>query len=248
MEKIDVIILTNNEEDVIADAIISAKGWAENIFVIDAGSTDRTVEIAGENGAQVIENKFKDFSDQRNFAIKKAKSSWVLYLDADERLTEDFKKELSKQLNSDDAGGYIVKRKTYYFGRDWGFEDEVARVFKVCEFDKWTGVVHETAHTKGELKTINSPILHFTHRNLEQMLKKTNNWSNYEAKLRYDAKHPKMHGWRFLRVMCSEFCRSYFGQKGYKNGTYGFIESIYQAYSIFITYAKLWEMQKKSGN
>jgi hypothetical protein len=80
------------------------------------------------------------------------------------------------------------------------------------------------------------------------MLAKTNNWSKLEAKLRFDTNHPPMRGWRFIRVMMSEFMRSYFKEKGYKNGTYGLIEAIYQSYSIFITYAKLWEMQNNKSD
>lgn len=245
--KIDVIILSNNEEDVIEGAIKSVKGWASNIILIDSESTDNTVKIAKENGAIVISHKFKDFSDQRNFAIKHAKSKWVFYLDSDERTTKEFKKELEEKINSEEFAGFEIKRKTYYFGKDWGFEDKVTRVFNVSKFDKWKGVVHETAFVDGEIGLIESSIEHFTHRNLEQILSKTNDWSEYEAKLRFDANHPKMSGWRFFRVMVSEFLRSYFKEKGYKNGTYGFIEAIYQSYSIFITYAKLWEMQNNKS-
>ena len=243
MEKIDVIILTNNEENVIEDALKSVKDWTKNIFVIDAGSNDKTLGIAKKYDAKIISHKFLDFSQQRNFAIKQAKSPWVMYLDADERVTSEFKSELEIAIENDKFAGFEVKRKTYYYGRDWGLKDKVARVFKVDKFDKWSGVVHETAYINGELGQIKSPIEHFTHRNLEQMLNKTNNWSEFEAKLRFDSNHPPMRGWRFIRVMCSAFVRSYFREKGYKNGTYGLIEAIYQSYSMFITYAKLWEMQ-----
>jgi hypothetical protein len=79
------------------------------------------------------------------------------------------------------------------------------------------------------------------------MLNKTIDWSQTEAQLRYSGKHPKMAGWRFFRVMATGFFNSYIRQKGYKAGTAGLIESIYQGYSMFITYARLWEMQQKHG-
>lgn len=246
--KIDVIILTNNEEDVIEDALKSVKGWAENIIIIDAGSTDKTIEIAKKYKVHIFVNKFLDFSTQRNFGFKKAKSNWVLYLDADERVTEDFKKELLERIKNDKKVAFKIKRKTYYFKKDWGMADSVARVFDAEKFIEWRGLVHETAFFNGEIGVVESPIEHFTHRNLEQMLVKTNNWSEFEAKLRFDAKHPKMSGWRFFRVMIGEFIRSYFKDRGYRNGTYGLIEAIYQSYSMFITYAKLWEMQNEKKN
>ena len=101
MEKIDVIILTNNEEDVIENALKSIKGWAKNIIVVDSGSTDRTLEIAKKYEAEILSSKFIDFSQQRNFAIKQAKSPWVMYLDADERVTSEFKSELEIAIEND---------------------------------------------------------------------------------------------------------------------------------------------------
>ncbi len=92
-----------------------------------------------------------------------------------------------------------------------------------------------------------APVHHFTHQNLSQMLTKTIEWSDHEAKLRFDAKHPVMTPLRFVRVMITGFMDSYIQGKGYKNGTEGFIESVYQAYSMFITYAKLWEKQNKKS-
>lgn len=249
MKDITVIILALNEEDVIKDAILSARDIAKEILVINANSTDRTKEIAENHGATVISHQFKDFSDQRNFAILHAKTPWVLYLDADERLTDGFKKELLATVDLYDekgsTGGFYIYRKTFYFGRDWGLTDRVQRLFYREKFIEWYGVVHETPKIHGEFAEIKSPILHFTHRTLSQMLTKTNEWSEYEAMLRLKADHPHMTPWRFLRVMSTEFFNSYVKNKGYKNGTNGVIEGIYQAFSMFITYAKLWEMQQK---
>ncbi len=244
-EKIDVVILTYNEEEVIEDAIKSVKSFAEKIIVVDSESNDDTGRIAKNNGASVYIHPFKNFSEQRNFALQLSHSSWIFYLDADERVTAEFKDELLEALNESNFSAFIVKRRTFYFGKDWGFEDEVPRIFWRESFKNWTGVVHETPHFMGKSGRLKNPILHYTHRNLRQMLQKTNEWSEYEAKLRHDAHHPPMKPWRFLRVMVSEFFRNYIKLKGYRNGTHGFIESVYQSYSMFITYAKLWELQNK---
>ncbi|HVZ67430.1 MAG TPA: glycosyltransferase family 2 protein [Patescibacteria group bacterium] len=246
---ISLLIITKNEEDVIEDAIKSAKGFADEIIVVD-DSTDKTPEIARKLGARVIENKFKDFSDQRNLAASAAKHAWLFYLDADERLTPEIIKEIKDLLDLYDLTfeemGFWVKRKTFYFGRDWHFEDKVQRFFRKDKFKGWQGVVHETPEVEGKLGLIKNPILHYTHRNLSQMIAKTNEWSEYEAELRLKAHHPKMTWWRFPRVMIPAFFGSYFGGGGYKNGTPGLVEAIYQAFSMFITYGKLWEKQKAS--
>lgn len=249
---LSIIIITKNEEDVISDCIKSIQDIASEIVVVDGKSTDSTAKIAVGLGAKVIINPFENFSEQRNLALKHIKNDWFLYLDSDERATPEFKRELRRTLENFDPeggiGGYYINRKTYYYNHDWGFTDSVQRLFHKDFFVKWQGVVHETPQIKGKFGTIKSPILHYTHRNLSQMLTKTNAWSEYEAKLRFDHHHPQMNTWRFVRVITTGFLQSYFGQKGYKNGVYGLIEAIYQGFSLFITYAKLWELQnaKKS--
>lgn len=246
---ITVVIITHNEEEVLEDAMVSIQGFSKEILIIDSNSTDNTVEIAKKHGAKVITHKMENFSKQRNFALQHVSTDWVFYLDADERLTPEFKMEALNVLSNfspeSNIAGYFVKRQTYYFGKDWGFSDQVQRLFFKKRLREWYGDVHESPKVEGEMGIIASPIIHNTHRNLSQMLEKTNKWSDIEAKLRYDANHPKMAWWRFPRVMFPAFSNSYFKEKGYKNGTKGIIEAMFQAYSMFVTYAKLWELQKK---
>lgn len=246
---ISVIILSYNEEAVIEDCLKSVHGFADEIILIDSRSTDKTVEIAKKYKAKVVEHGLTSFSEQRNIGLEKAKGDWIYYLDADERLTPDFIEEAKDIISSHDAlsdiAGYYINRKTFYFDRDWHFTDQVQRLFYVKKLKGWHGIVHETPTVEGTYGVINSPILHFTHRNLEQMLEKTNKWSDFEAGLRFTADHPHMSWWRFPRVIVPTFFSAYIKQGGYKNGTEGLIESIYQAFSMFITYAKLWELQNK---
>ncbi|MDO8269235.1 MAG: glycosyltransferase family 2 protein [Candidatus Levybacteria bacterium] len=249
MKGLSVVILSKEDEDVIGDAIKSAIGFAEDVVVVDSNKNDKTRLISEKLKARVIKHNFKDFSDQRNYGILNVLTPWVLYLDSDERVTSEFKAEVEKIIKNYDEetgfGGFYINRKTYYYGQDWNFTDKVQRLFYRKKFIEWRGTVHETPIVKGGFGQIESPILHFTHRNLSQMVRKTNEWSEYEARLRLSGNHPALAPWRFLRVMVTEFFNSYIKHKGYKNGTYGFIEAMYQSFSIFITYAKLWELQEK---
>ena len=108
--------------------------------------------------------------------------------------------------------------------------------------------LHESAKIKGTVGRLSGELLHFTHRNLDSMLQKTIEWSEIEAQLRINAHHPTMTWWRFLRVMLTAFYDSYIRQKGWKVGVVGIIEAMYQSFSMFITYARLWEMQQKKDS
>ncbi|MDP2649433.1 MAG: glycosyltransferase family 2 protein [bacterium] len=242
---ISVLIISKNDGDVISNCIKSVKNLADEVIVVD-DSDDETGRIAESLGARVVKNKSQDFASQRNFAASLARNKWIFYIDCDERVTPEFIKEVKETMrafDSEEIGGFFIKRKTFYFGRDWGFEDRVQRIFLKEKFKEWKGIVHETPLIDGTFGDIKEPILHRTHRNLEHMVDKTNEWSEFEADLRIKAHHPKMRAWRFFRVMVTAFIKSYFGAKGYKNGTAGLIEAIYQSFSMFITYAKLWEKQ-----
>lgn len=244
---VSVVILSMNEEDVIERSITSSLLLTSNVLLIDSGSGDKTLEIAKRLGVKVVINPLKNFSDQRNFALTHIKTKWVFFLDADEEITEPLKSEIDAVVNLSGKtyGGYFVKRHTYYFGKDWRMEDGVQRLFRLDVFQKWEGVVHETPVIKGEFGKLNAPLNHYTHRSLSQMIMKTNKWSEYEAKLRFDANHPRMNPLRFGRVMLTGFLRSYIKESGYRNGTHGIIESMYQSFSMFVTYSKLWELQEQ---
>lgn len=243
---VTIVILSSNEADVISHAISSAFLLTNNVILIDSISSDDTVKIAKKMHLKVISHPFKDFADQRNFALDYVSTPWVFYLDSDEQLTDNLVSEIDGLINQakSDFGGYYVGRETYYFGKNWHMKDSVQRLFRKDSLKRWDGVVHETPVVDGNFGYLENCLKHYTHRNLSQMVQKTNSWSAQEAQLRFVANHPAMNPFRFVRVMFTGFLRSYIKEKGYRNGTYGVIESTYQAFSMFVTYAKLWEMQE----
>ena len=133
MNKISVLILTKNEEKNIFACIESARQLVGEIIVVDAESSDKTVEIARKTGAQVFLNPFPDFAGQRNFAMIKASCRWVLYLDADERVTPELASSIKDQTEntSNNFVAYSVKRKNFYLGNhEWPKIEELERLFK----------------------------------------------------------------------------------------------------------------------
>lgn len=245
--KISAIIIAKDEEEMIADCLDSLS-FCDEIVVINNSSRDRTAEIAGKLGAKVFDCDLNDFSKLRDFGLKKISGDLVLYVDADERVDEELKNEIQKVLKgSKRMSAYKVTRKNFYLGNhEWPKTERMERLFDGKKLKGWKGELHETPIFEGEIGDLSGFLLHYTHRNLSQMLKKTIEWSGIEAKLRYDAGHPKMSWWRFPRVMFSTFFDYYVRQKGYKVGVAGLIESMYQSFSTFITYARLWELQRKS--
>lgn len=249
MNKISAVVIAKNEENMIADCIESLS-FCEEILVIDNNSEDKTSEIARHLGAKVYNVKEGNFSDMRNFGLTKAKNYWIFYVDADERVSSSLRDSIENIITNTkiQTSAFRIKRKNFYLGKhEWPNIERLERLFKKRQLKEWYGEIHETARVDGEVGEITDGfLLHYTHRDLSSMLKKTIEWSGVEANLRFKAHHPKVTWWRFFRVMLTAFYNSYIMQKGYKAGAVGVIESIYQSFSMFITYARLWELQNSS--
>ncbi len=245
MIKISAIIIAKNAEALLADCIDSVS-FCDEIIVIDDGSKDRTYEIAKHLGAKAFYFRKESFSEKRNYGLKKAKGKWILYIDTDERVSTELKNNILRVVEKDKAeyATYKLQRKNFYFGNyEWPYVEKLERLFKKSSLQTWQGALHETPVVKGDIGELEGNLLHYSHRDLTSMVEKTIEWSKIEAELRFNSHHPKMSWWRFFRVMITGFYDSYIKQEGWRLGTAGLVESIYQSYSIFITYARLWELQ-----
>lgn len=245
---ISTIIITNNNEDKIKDCLESVKNLPCEILVLDGGSTDKTVEIAKKYGARIIRQKGKGYSSWRNQGIENAKGEWIFYLDSDERVTDELREEIKGVVNNE-ISAYAIPRRNIILGREmrhggW-WPDYVKRLFKKSALKKWVGDLHEEPVFSGSIGHLQNPIVHLKHDNLSEMVEKTNNWSVIEAKLLLDSGHPKMSWWRFFRIMKTEFFYRFFIKLGFLDGPEGVIYALYQMWSKFVTYSKLWEMQKR---
>jgi len=243
--KLSAVVLAKNEEKMITECLKSLS-FADEIIVIDDNSTDKTSKLAKMFTQNVFFHPSENFSERREFGLEKASGDWVLYLDADERITGPLKEEILQMIKGNTRyAALFIKRENTYLGEKWPYQDKVERLFRKEKLLGWYGKVHESPKVDGEIGTLVNSLLHITHRDVVSMMAKTIEWSQIEAKLRYNANHPKVTWWRFLRVMFTQFFDYFIRQGGWKNGTEGWVESIYQAFSIFITYARLWEMQKE---
>ncbi|MEA3355663.1 MAG: glycosyltransferase family 2 protein [Patescibacteria group bacterium] len=243
-----IIVLTSNNQDLIKGCLNSIKSLGD-ILIIDDQSTDDTIDIAKNFKVTILKRKLDIFPKQRTFAIKQAKTPWVLFLDSDERLSSSLRKEIKTILKNPQHSAYKFKRLNYFFGKlikHGGYwPDWQTRLFKVKDFDKFSGAVHETPHYKGSLGKLENHLIHFTHKSLVEGLRKSIDWTKVEANEFIKSNHPPVKWWHLLKAMVKEFFFRYFKKKGFLDGYIGFTESLIQSINRFFVYQQIWEMQQK---
>jgi glycosyltransferase involved in cell wall biosynthesis len=254
MKKISVIIHSLNEEKNIGDCISSAKLLTDKIILIDMESSDKTVEIAKSLDVPVFNFQIKSnyVEPSREFGIKKSKTDWILILDADERITEELAKEIKQLLtiNSSFLTHYRIPRQNI-FGVKWlkhggWWPDYQIRLINKKYFVDWPKRIHSTPQIKGDLGYLKSPLIHYFHGNLSNMVKKTVIFEEIESELLYKA-GKKTTTKTFFRKYLAELYRRLIKKLGFLDGAIGIIESIYQAFSKTITYLFLYEKQSKKS-
>ncbi len=232
---------------------LKSLSWVDEIVVVDSGSSDKTVNIAKRNGAKVFLNKSFSFSSSRNLGLKHAKGEWVLYIDADERVTEELRGEIVLVIGGtiNNYNAYAIPRRNIILGKEFKFggqrPDYVKRLFLKVNLENWDGELHEEPRFKGELGHLKNSLLHIKHESFPEMVEKTNNWSEVEAKLMFLAKHPPMTIPRFFSAILREFWLRMIRQLAFLDGAEGIMYAMYLVFSRFISYAKLWELQYKKG-
>ncbi len=239
------IIIAKDEEDRI-DECVHSLSFCDEIIVIDNGSIDTTREVAKCFGARVISFPSLSFAALRDQGCKEAKGEWILYVDADERVSSKLKESIEALRKEENTHlvAFRIQRINKFLGVEFSYVEHIVRLMKRSAFVRWEGEVHETALVAGTVGDLVGVLYHDTHRTLTHMVEKTNKWSVIEARLRFEAGHPTIVPWRILRVMITGFFDAYIKRGGIRSGTVGCIESIYQAFSMFITYAKLYELQR----
>lgn len=248
---LSIILIAKNEEKNI-EQCINSFNIGDEFIVVDSGSEDKTISVAKKYKARIIEYKGGAFSEWRNAGKDAARGNWLFYIDADERMTPSLETELSGIItNETDSSpkAFAVPRQNIIFGRvmkhagQW--PDYQMRFFKKSSLIGYKNQLHEIAEFRGEEGKLKNYLVHIKHDNLSDMVTKTNRWSDIEAKLLYDSGHPLMVWWRFIRIMLTELWIRVVRQKGILDGFEGLLYAIYQMWSKFITYAKLWELQKQ---
>jgi len=245
--KISLITITKNEEELIAQCLKSAWFCDEKI-VVDSFSTDRTVEIARECGAQVFQHEFTNYVMQKQMALDRATGDWVLLMDADEQATHDLGQEIIRETGSPSAEGYRIQRMLFHLGRYdlRGIEpDKPVRLFRRDRGHIGGRDPHDKVVVDGKVARLQGRILHFSYRDITDHVATMNRFSTRAA-----AEHEPtaMTPLKMVVNPIARFFVFYIVRGGILEGIRGFYAAATSAFYVFLKYAKMYERRLNSRN
>lgn len=250
MQKISAVISAYNEEKNIEDCLASLKGFADEIIIIDNTSQDKTKELAKKFTDKIFvrPNDAVMLNKNKNFGFEKASGEWILSLDADERLTDELKTEIKKSLKDIKVDGYEIPRKNIIFNK-WiknsiWWPDYNLRLFRNGKGSFPEKHVHEKLVIDGNIKKLTNPMIHYNYQTISQFIKKMDN-TYTESEVENFIKSGKNINWYdAVKFPLDDFLKTFFAQKGYKDGIHGLVLSMLQAFYAFIVFAKVWEKKE----
>ncbi|MGB9706711.1 MAG: glycosyltransferase family 2 protein [Microgenomates group bacterium] len=245
---ISAVVLTKNEEKNIAPCLKSL-WWCDEIIVIDDYSENETIPRIKNLKLKIYKRHLGgDFAKQRNFGLKKAQGEWVLFVDADERVTPALAAEIKKKILKTPYQGFYLKRQDFWGGKLLQY-GETANI-KLLRLGKksagwWERPVHEVWKIKGRIGELKNPLLHYPHQTVSDFLKDINFYTDLNAKFFYQ-KGVKTSCWQILAYPAGKFIVNYFLKRGFLDGTAGFIFALFMSFHSFLTRAKLWLLGQNS--
>jgi len=244
---ISAVVLTKNEEKNLQECLESVR-WVDEIIVIDDNSTDKTVEIAKSLKAKVFSHPLNNnFAEQRNFGLERAKGEWVLFVDADERVSPELAAEIKKEIKNTKVDGFYLKRQDFFGGRALKYgETANVRLLRLGRKGKgeWRREVHEVWEIKGETEELKNPILHYPHQTLSDFIDHINFHSTLHAQaLKKEGVRPSL--WRIIFYPKAKFIQNYIFRLGFLDGTPGIIVALMMSFHSFLARGKLYFLWKK---
>jgi len=250
--KISGLVITYNEEKNIEDLIKNLE-FVDELIIVDSYSTDKTLKIIEQYpNIKLIKNVFTDYASQRNLALNHAEFPWILFIDADERITEGLRHEILEVVNNKDA------KDAYYFYRTFMFKnqrlyfsgwqtDKNIRLFKNGKAKYIdTKLVHEKLIVEGSIGILKHKLIHFSYNNYSVYKNKMVAYGKLKAK-ELHAKGLKPSPFHFYVKPLYKFIHSYFIRLGILDGKKGIIISYLNALSIYVRYPELKKLNKKSS-
>jgi len=249
---LSVIILTKNEEHNIVDCIENVS-FADEILIIDDYSQDRTIEIIkklSNKKIKIFQRNLQDnFSDQRNFGLSKSTKDWVLFLDADERISLSLQYEILSVLNDSIAqvSGYYIRRRDVIWGRKlmYGETGNIKHLrLAKKNVGRWEGRIHEVWRVRGKIGKLRNPLLHCPHQEIREFLREINFYTNIRAEELY-RKKVKANLASIIFYPLGKFIVNFFLKRGFLDGIEGFVFAIFMSFHSFLVRGKLWLLWHK---
>jgi len=230
---LSVVIITKNEEKFIGDAIKSAE-FADEILLLDSGSTDGTCKIAKKLGAKVENQTWLGFGPQKNSAVDLATNDWVFVLDADERIPPKLCSEIITTLKNPSFDGYLVGRLNNFFGKDIKtcglYPDYSVRLFNRNKGRFNDVLLHESVGIEGKVAKLNNHMIHLAYSNVDEFIEKQRYYSKLSNKKKNIVKAVAYPCWTFFKL--------YFIKLGFLDGWHGYIIAKIYAKYTFWKYSK----------
>ncbi|HYK35263.1 glycosyltransferase family 2 protein [Alloacidobacterium sp.] len=247
-----VAIITRNEEANLPRTLESIR-WANEIVIVDSGSTDRTVELASAFGAKIIREEWRGFGKQKNLAIEHCTNDWVLSLDADEVVSEKLAQEITQLLEgTPDVDAYFVPRRNLFLGR-WirygGYwPDPKLRIFRKGAAWFEERAVHETVQYSGPTRTLDGELIHYAYPSLDNYIEHMNRYSTLGAE-QVVAQNKTSRGLtafvgNVLLNPAATFFYNYVLRLGFLDGREGLLLHLYHSGYVSWKYAKAWKSTK----
>jgi hypothetical protein len=241
------VILTLNEERHIAACIDSLR-WTDGIVVLDSFSSDKTAELAQKAGAEIIQHRFENYSQQRNVALENVDSEWIFFLDADERATPALGDEIRHVIAHQDKAGWWVPRHNYIFGHrmrgaGWWPDHQLRLLHRDRAHYDPNRAVHEEAILDGEAGYLTQPFIHYNYETLQQFIAKQRKYTDFDAAILLQkgvrpkfytpyTQIPRHFWWRFVTL------------GGWRDGLHGILLSGLMSYYEMRKYQRVRKIQQ----
>lgn len=246
--KISIITLTRNSEQTLEKTLSAVHQWADEIIIVDSGSTDSTIKIAEKYDCRIFHKDFTGFGEQKNFAVEKAANDWVFIVDSDEVVTDELKNEISSTMIQSGHKGFEVPITFVFQNRKFNYGKE-CRMYHLRLFDRTSGKyndakVHEDVILNGSAGRLKGEMLHYSYSDLHNYFYKFNEYTTLGANDLYKkGKQAGVAGIVFRFPV--QFIQSYILHLNFLNGYPGFLWSMCSSFYPVIKYAKLKELREK---
>ncbi len=248
MNPISIYMITLSNAATIERALKSVAGWADEIIVVDSHSTDSTTEITARYTDKLYQLDTTNLRDKYQFAQERCKNTWVMFIDADEWLTDSIKNEITEILRSTtDYDGFMVNRRNIYLGREIRFggwyPDHEIRLYKKDK-GSWQGGIHAKVHVDGRVGKLKNHYMHMPYMDTSHQIRTIDRYSGAYAEDLF-ASHRRFHLFNMLLRPVYRFFWDYIFKLGFLDGIPGMIIVASTMYYVFMKHAKLWEMEKE---